>query len=185
MGWKAGEHRENPENHVAKYRFWARTKTPARRPHATGDRQNSCTWDWSVRLNPPLSTRSHILESPVLQDVSISCLGSKVHNGWTAAIWGRPGERRLSARGSRPLISTFPVLGHLAFGAASARRWLNRVHRPLRVDPPDVDIRRTVEPAAWVRPRTGIASQPASASGEQDRQPDQAHTDITYRSPPC
>jgi hypothetical protein len=30
---------------------------------------------------------------------------------------------------------------------------------PLRVDPPDVDIRRTVEPAAWVWSGTGVAAQ--------------------------
>ena len=50
-----------------------------------------------------------------------------------------------------------PVLGHLAFGAASARRCSRtRVHRPLRVDPPNVDIGRTVEPAAGVGSGAGV-----------------------------
>jgi len=42
------------------------------------------------------------------------------------------------------------------------------MERALGIDPPNVYVRRAIELAAWVWSGIGIASQPASASGEQD-----------------
>jgi hypothetical protein len=58
---------------------------------------------------------------------------------------------------------------------------ISRDPAPLRLDPPNVDVRRAVEPAAGVGSGDGIASQPASASGEQNRQTDHCHADLGHR----
>src|SRR5438067_1447395 len=52
-----------------------------------------------------------------------------------------PGRRvKVGYRQFSASRSMFPPLGHVAVGAASVRgSFSNRLHRPLRVDPPDVD----------------------------------------------
>jgi hypothetical protein len=82
--------------------------------------------------------------------------------------FGAASGRRLSALSLGPAhYLKVPVLRHLAFGELLRGGGSTGVHRPLRVDPPDVDIWRTVEPAAGVRPRTGIATQRTPACRKQ------------------
>jgi hypothetical protein len=52
---------------------------------------------------------------------------------------------------------------------------------PLWIDAPYVDIRRTVEPATWVWSGIGIASQPAPASGEQNRHTDHGQHEFGHQ----
>jgi hypothetical protein len=78
---------------------------------------------------------------------------------------------------SRNTIEPSSCLNRLALRPAAAMLGLWR----LRVDAADVDVRRSVEPAAWVWAGVGIASQPAPASGEQNRQTDHGHGDLFHR----
>jgi hypothetical protein len=51
---------------------------------------------------------------------------------------------------------------------------------PLGVDAPNIYVRRTIEPAAWVRPRAGVPAQRTPASGEQHRQTDQNQRSLVH-----
>src|SRR5215470_969550 len=53
----------------------------------------------------------------------------------------------------------------------------------LGVDAPIIDVRRTVETAAWVRPGAGVPAQRSSASGQQHRQPNDDQRDPIHGEP--
>src|SRR5499427_8829242 len=53
----------------------------------------------------------------------------------------------------------------------------------LGVDAPIIDVRGTVETAAWVRPGAGVPAQRSSASGQQHRQPNDDQRDPMHREP--
>src|SRR6202007_644409 len=91
---------------------------------------------------------------------------------------GTPGERRLfgSLGQIPPAVLQFPSSltrpsAQLPLGDAVEPGFT----APLRVDPPDVDIRRAVAPAAWIWYGTGAPAQGGPASGEQHRQAERGH----------
>jgi hypothetical protein len=100
---------------------------------------------------------------------------------------------RLSLRNFRPIVARpdlrfpasvpvapveFAALGDaLEPGAAALSR------RSLRIDAPNIDIRRTVKTAAGVRSGIGVASQRTPASREQYSQPDDDQCHLVHRVP--
>ena len=70
---------------------------------------------------------------------------------------------------------------HIPSSVDCRRRAPNSRPGRLRIYPPDVDIRRAIEPAAGVRPRTGVPAQRSTAPAEHYKEATYDQSELAHR----